>query len=122
MRSDDIPAATRDIMRRLGWDKTKLVHLFGNSEPRLATGRRKPARTRTLVAAVAFAGLVILGPRILSEREIKVKKTPPLPRTSPATNVAVPPDVVSGPAALVTSPVAVVDLLLSPPTSVANAS
>lgn len=109
MLSEDGLESVRDIGRRLRWDRTKLPQLVDGTESQLATSRRRRAHAKMLVAAVAFAGLTLLGPRLLSETEVKIRKTPPPPRTSPpAPNVAPLPD----PAATATSSVSVVDLLV----------
>lgn len=98
MLSDDELGALREIERRLRWERPELARLFDSVEPPPAKSRRKRVRTRMLVAAVAFAGLALLGPRMLSEAEIKIQKSPPLPRTSPSvTNLARPKGTVSGP-------------------------
>lgn len=122
MLSDDELAAARDIERRLRWDSPELARLFDGMNPRPKKSPRKRAQARMLVAALAFAGLALLGPRMLNEVEIKIQKSPPLPRTSPLTNVARPESAVSGPAAVATSSTAIVNLLLAPSTTVATAS
>jgi hypothetical protein len=75
-----------------------------------------------VVFATAFACLVILGPRMLTEAEVKTRKSPPLPRTSPpVTAVARGKSPVASSTAAVTSSVAV-DMFLGPPTTIATAS
>lgn len=123
MSSDEEPGAITDTMRRFLWERRGFAQLSDGAEPRSARSRRKRFRTRTLVVAVAFAGLVILGPRTLSERELRFRKSPPLPRESlPAHGVTRHTDLASGPAALVASPDTVVDLSVRPSATLANAS
>ena len=83
MLSDHELEALRDIERRLGWDSPELARLFSTVEPPPAKSRRKRARARMLVAAAVFVGMALLGPRMLTEAEVKTRKSPPLPRTSP---------------------------------------
>ena len=83
MLSDHEFDALRDIERRLRWDTPELARLFSTVEPPPPKRRRKRARAKMLVAAAVFAGMALLGPRMLNEAEIKTQKTPPLPRTSP---------------------------------------
>jgi Protein of unknown function (DUF3040) len=72
--SDDELEALHDIERRLGWDSPELAQQFNSVEPWPAKSRRKRARARMLMAAVAFAGFALLGPRMLSEAEIKLTR------------------------------------------------
>lgn len=83
MLSDHDLKALRKIERRLRAESSKLIRLFHSLEPRPATSRRKWARARMLVFAVAFTWLALVGPRVLNDAEIRAQKTPPLPRRSP---------------------------------------
>lgn len=123
MLSDDELEALRGIERRLRWESPELARLFSSVGAPPAKSRRTRARARVLVAAAAFAGLALLGPRMLSEAEIKTQKNPPLPRTSPpVTTAARPKGPVAGPAAAITPAVAVVDLFLGPSPTAATPS
>ena len=122
MLSDHKLEALGDIERRLGWDSRELTRFFSTVEPPSAKSRRKRARARMLVAAAVLAGMALLGPRMLTEAEVKTRKSPPPPRTSPpVTTVARRKSPVASSIAAVTSSVAV-DLFLSPPTTIATAS
>jgi hypothetical protein len=73
-----------------------------------------------LLAAAALTGLALLGPRMLTEAEVRTPKRAPLPRTAPFdTAIARRTDPVSGPAAL-TTPVAAVEIFVAPSTIVAT--
>ena len=118
MLSDDELQALREIERRLRWESPELVRLFNSQEPQPATNHRQRARTRVLLAAAALTGLMLLGPRMLNEAEVRTQRRTPLPRTAPAdTAIARRTDPVSGPAAL-TGPVEVADTLVAPSTIV----
>lgn len=80
MLSDHDLAMLRDIERRLRAESPSLARLLNSVETRSATGQRKRARMRALGAAAAFAGLAFLGPRMLSEAEVRAQRRPPLPR------------------------------------------
>ena len=82
MLSDDELQALRDIERRLRWESPELVRLFNSQGPQLAKNHRQRARTRALLAAAALKGLVLLGPRMLTEAEIRTQQRAPLPRTA----------------------------------------
>ena len=77
MLSDHKLEALGDIERRLGWDSRELTRFFSTVEPPSAKSRRKRARARMLVAAAVLAGVVLLGPRMLTEAEVKTRKSPP---------------------------------------------
>jgi hypothetical protein len=80
--SDDELQALREIERRLRWESPELVQLFNSQEPRPAKNHRQRARTRVLLAAAAITGLVQLGPRMLTEAEVRTQQRVPLPRTA----------------------------------------
>jgi hypothetical protein len=120
MLSDDELQALRDIARRLRWESPELVRLFNSAELQPATNHRQRARTRALLAAAAIKGLVLLGPRMPTEAEIRTQQRAPLPRTAAFdTAIARRIDPVSGPAAL-TAPIEVADVLVAPSTIVAT--
>lgn len=107
------------IERRLRWVSPRLAPFFSAMETPPVKSRRK--RARMLVVAAMFAGMALLGPRMLTEAEVKTRRSPPLPRTSPpVTTVALPKSRFANPAA-VTSSVAVA-LFLGPPTTIATPS
>lgn len=73
-----------------------------------------------LLAAAALAGLALLGPRMLTEAEIRTQQRRPPPQTAPSdTTIARRTDPPSGPAAP-TAPIEVADTLVSPSTLVAT--
>lgn len=122
MLSDHKLEALGHIARRLRWDSPELTRFFSTVEMPPAKSRRKRARARMLVAAAVFAGMALLGPRMLTEAEVKTRKSPPLPRTSPpVTTAARRKSPFASSTATVTSSVAV-DLFLGPPTTIATAS
>jgi len=103
--SDDELQALRDIERRLRWERPELVQLFNSQEPQPATNHRQRARNRVLLAAAAITGLVQLGPRMLTEAEVRTQQRVPLPRAASFdTTIARRADPVSGPVA-VTAPI-----------------
>jgi hypothetical protein len=109
--------ALREIERRLRWESPELIRLFNSVEPQPAKPHRKQARTRVLVAATAFAGLTLLGPRMLNDAEVRAQQRPPLPRTAP------PDTTITGrtrPASAVTAPVAVIDVVIGDSSTVAT--
>jgi Protein of unknown function (DUF3040) len=111
--SDDELQALREIERRLRWESPELVRLFNSQEPQPATNHRQRARTRALLAAAAITGLVQLGPRMLTEAEVRTQQRVPLPRTASFdTTIARRADPVC-PAA-VTAPIEVVDISVAP--------
>src|SRR6185312_15420028 len=63
--SDHELHALREIERRLRWKSPELVRLFDGVEPLPDKSRGKRARAKMLVASAAFAGLALLGPRML---------------------------------------------------------
>ena len=89
MLSDDELHALREVELRLRWESPELVQLFNSQEPQPATNHRQRARNRVLLAAAAIKGLVLLGPRMPTEAEIRTQQrspcreprrsTPPLP-------------------------------------------
>jgi hypothetical protein len=112
--SDDELQALREIERRLRWESPELVQLFNSHEPQPAKNHRQRARTRVLLAVAAITGLVQLGPRMLTEAEVRTQQRVPLPRTvSFDTTIARRADLVSGPVA-VTAPIEVVELSVAP--------
>lgn len=120
MLSDDELQALREIERRLRWHSPELVRLFNSHNPQPKTHRRQRARTRVLLAAAALTGLTLIGPRMLTEAEVRTQQRRPLPRTAPsATTIARRTNPVSGPAAL-TAPIEVADIVLAPSTIVAT--
>ena len=56
--------------------------LFNSQEPQPATNHRQRARARALLAAAAITGLVQLGPRMLTEAEVRTQQRAPLPRAA----------------------------------------
>jgi hypothetical protein len=109
--------ALREIERRLWWESPELIRLFKSVEPQPAKPHRKRARTRVLVAAAAFAGLTLLGPRMLNVAEVSAQQRRPLPRTAP------PNPTITGrtrPASAVTAPVAVIDVVIGDSSTVAT--
>lgn len=71
---------------------------------------QRRARAKMLVAAAVFVAMAVLGPRILTEAEVKTRRSPPLPRTPlPATPVPRSRSSFAGSTAMDSSPV-VVDL------------
>jgi hypothetical protein len=109
--------ALREIERQLRWESPELIRLFNSVEPQPAKPHRKRARTRVLVAAGAFAGLTLLGPRMLNDAEVSAQQRPPLPRTAP-------PDPTltgrAGPASAVTAAVAVIDGVIADSSTLAT--
>jgi hypothetical protein len=120
MLSDDEIQALREIERRLRWHSPELVRLFDSAEPQPEAKHRQRARARALLAAAAVKGVALLGPRMLTEAEVRTQRRQPLPRTAPADSAGTA-DPVSG-TAVSTGPVEVVDILLAPPTIVATHS
>ena len=119
MLSDDELHALREIERRLRWESPELVQLFNSQEPQPATNRQR-ARNRVLLAAAAITGLVQLGPRMLTEAEVRTQQRVPLPRTASFdTIIARRADPVSGPVA-VTAPIEVVEISVAPSPIVAT--
>jgi hypothetical protein len=117
--SDDELHALREIERRLRWQSPELVRLFNSHEPQPAKDHGQRARARALLAAAAITGLVQLGPRVLTEAEVRTQQRRPLPRTAPSdTTIARRTDPHSGPAAL-TAPI-VADILVAPSTIAAT--
>jgi hypothetical protein len=97
--SDDEFAALRDIERRLYRGSPELFGLFDSAVPHPAANRLKATRIKVLIAAVAFSGLALRGPRMLSEAEVRSQRRQPMPRTARADNaVAERTDPVSAPA------------------------
>ena len=114
MLSDDELHALRDIERRLRWESPELVRLFNSQEPQPATNHRRRARTRVLLATAALTGLTLIGPRVLTEAEVRTQQRRPLPRTASFdTTIARRADPVSGPAGL-TDPIEVIDISVAP--------
>lgn len=81
-------AVLHDIECQIRRESPELIRLFDNARGQQQEVPGKRARTRGLIAAAAFTGLAILGPRMLDEAEIQTQKRPPLPRTSPQTTAA----------------------------------
>lgn len=120
MLSDDESQALREIERRLRWHSPELVRLFESQEPQPEANHRQRARAKALLSAAAIKGLVLLGPRMLNEAEVRIQRRRPLPRTAPADSAtAGRADPVSGTAAPAGS-VEVVDIFLAPSTTVAT--
>ena len=84
MLSDDELHALRDIERRLRWHNPELVRLFNGLEPQPEANHRQRARTRMIFAAAALTGLTLIGPRMLTEAEIRAQQRRPLPQTAPS--------------------------------------
>jgi hypothetical protein len=112
--SDDELQALREIERRLRWASPELVQLFNSQEPQPETNHRQRARTRVLLATAALTGLTLIGPRMLTEAEVRTQQRRPLPRTASFdTTIARRADPVSGLLA-VTDPIEVVDISVAP--------
>ena len=123
MLSDDELQALREIERRLRWTSPELVRLFDGVEPLPEENRRNRARARMLVASAAFAGLALLGPRMLNEAETTAQRRPPLPQVSPSqASIASRGPTASEPATSVAAPVTVVDLSVGALTPQATAT
>ena len=109
-----------EIERRLRWESAELVQLFNSQEPQPAKNPRQRARARALLAAAATKGLVLLGPRMLTEAEVRTQQRVPQPRTAALdTAIARRTGPVAGPAAL-TAPIGVANILVAPSTIVAT--
>ena len=122
MLSDDESKALREIERRLRLHSPELVRLFDSQKPQPGAYRRQRARVRALLAAAAIKGLVLLGPQMLTEAEVRTQRRQPLPRTALADRASAgPAEPVSGTPASA-GPVEVVDMLGVPPTIVAPPS
>jgi hypothetical protein len=100
--SDDELHNLREIERRLRWTSPELGRLFDGVEQRPDESRGQRARAKMLVASAAFAGLALLGPRMLNEAETTALRRPPLPQVSPSP---------SEPAPSVATRITVIDLL-----------
>jgi hypothetical protein len=112
--SDDELRGLREIERRLRRHAPELVRLFNGHEPQLAKIRRQLARARVLLATCAITGVVQLGPRVLTETEVRTRQRAPRPRTARfRTTVVRRTEPVSGPAAL-SAPIAVADIRVAP--------
>lgn len=83
MLSDDEYQALREIERRLRWESPELVRLFTSQEPPPQTNHRHRARTRVLLAAAVLTGMTLIGPRMLTEAEVRTGQRGPLPLTAP---------------------------------------
>lgn len=120
MLNDDELHALREIERRLRWESPELARLFNSQEPRPETSHRQRARTRMLLAAAALAGLILIGPRMLTEAEVRSQQRRPPPRTAPSgITIACGTDPPSGPPAL-TAPIEVADVSVAPSTIIAT--
>jgi hypothetical protein len=126
MLSDDEIQALREIERRLRWHSPELVRLFDSQEPPPEAKHRQRASARALLAAAAVTGMVLLGPRMLNEAEVRTQRRQPLPRTAPAdsaiTERADPVSGAAAPAGPVPVNVAVADILLARSTTHATPS
>jgi hypothetical protein len=118
--SDDELHALREIERRLRWESPELARLFNSQEPQPAMHHRQRARTRMLLSAAALTGLILRGPRGLTEAEVQSQQRRPLPRIAPSgITIAEGADPLSGPATL-TAPIEVADISVAPSTIVAT--
>lgn len=72
----------RDIERRLRSESPKSARLSSKVKSHNAFADQKRARGRMLVAAVVLACMATLTPRTLNEAEVRVRRTPPPPRTA----------------------------------------
>jgi len=123
MLSDHELQALREIERRLRWTSPELVRLFDGVEPLPEENPRKRVRARVLVASAAFAGLALLGPRMLNEAETAAQRRPPLPQVSPSqATIASRGPTASEPATSVAAPVTVIDLSIGASTTQATAT
>ena len=85
MLSDDQDQALREIARRLRWESPELVRLFNGEEPQAPENARQRARVKAMLGAAAITGCVLLGPRLLTEAEVRSRQRAPLPRFVGAT-------------------------------------
>lgn len=103
MLSDDEHQALREIERRMRSESPELVRLFLGEEAQVPENARHRARARALLAAAAITGCLLLGPRLLTEAEVRSQQRSPLPRTAAFdTTVAPRADPVSFPATMTT--------------------
>lgn len=101
------------IERGLRRENPKSAPLSRTVDSHPGRALRNRARVRVLVAAVALVGLAALSPRTLSEAEVRARRTPPLPRTTPSDiHVTRRPGRVCDAISAVTVPDAVVDLFI----------
>lgn len=115
MLTDQELETLRGIERGLRWDNPQLARLSGKVGGHPARAPRKRARIRVLVAAVALVGLAALSPRTLNEAEVRARRTPPPPRTTPSDMRATRrPGAVYDAISAVAVPDAVVDIFLGP--------
>ena len=82
MLSDDELQVLREIERRLHWESPHLARLFNSADLPAPMNHRQRAGVRGLLAAAALTGLALLGPRMLTEAEVRTHKRAPLPRTT----------------------------------------
>jgi hypothetical protein len=102
--------ALRGIERRLRWESPELARLFNSVQSPTKVRHR---RAKMLVASSAFAALALVGPRMLSEAEVRAHKRAPLPRKPlPDNTLARQPDLIPGPATAATCPIDVVDVFV----------
>lgn len=80
MLSDDEHHALHEIERRLRWESPELVRLFNGGEPQVPANAPQRAGARALLAAAAINVCALLGPRMLTEAEVRSRQRAPLPR------------------------------------------
>lgn len=71
MPSDDVHQALREIERRLRWESPELVELFDTEDSSPAAKAYRRGRVRAVMAAAAITGCLLLGPRVLTDAEIR---------------------------------------------------
>ena len=71
MHSDDAHNALLEIERWLRWESPELARLFDNEDPPAWESACRWNRVRTLLAAAAITGCLLLGPRMLTDAEIR---------------------------------------------------
>jgi hypothetical protein len=69
--TDDVQRALREIERRLRWESPELVRLFDNEGPSAPQNFYRRNKVRSLLAAAAITGCLLLGPRTLTDAEIR---------------------------------------------------
>lgn len=71
MPSDDVRRALLEIESRLRWESPELARLFDDKVWSAPQTFHRPNKVRTLLAAAAITGCLLLGPRTLTDAEIR---------------------------------------------------